>query len=345
MASSAHRPSRPRAPAETGVGTARRPVGDRPEVAALLRLQRQAGNSAVASALVGAVPTVQRGLIPDGQPRAGRVPPAEKASLGLLLAGNGFDAIAVRKAMSLPVNAAALRKQFAVVMNVDDDFLNYQGKENWQVRARGKLRVRLEVEYHRLLSLAEVFRDEADDAYDQIVVTEAAALVATPPKATQFFKSKDPWKSFVGSLKERMPDQLGKFTNEHNFAEAVFKRANLMVKPVKPAPPGLTPAQQVELDDEKAAVNVQLALWANVSANAPGCNPQGTWGTSKGGAGNGFAATTVSQAVWRKLRAWWIRKDGAYITPSDTTTHSLKMWRDVDNANLSPTLNYHINVA
>jgi hypothetical protein len=71
----------------------------------------------------------------------------------------------------------------------------------------------------------------------------------------------------------------------------------------------------------------------------------GTWGTSKGGVGASFAATHLNAKVWAELKTWWQGKQGTYITPSDTTTWSLKKYRELPaNSTLSPTFNFHVYV-
>lgn len=152
----------------------------------------------------------------------------------------------------------------------------------------------------------------------------------------------DDGQSFV---KTACTDRIKKFSNEFLFEEAVFKRFNaLHGQGPAAAPAGLSVQDTQTLNNEKQGINNQLAIWQNLPPNAAGCNADSTWGTSFGGAVPGFNPHHVNAAVWAKLRQWWGRKTGAYITPSLTTTWSLKMWRDVGNANLSPTFNYNVNV-
>lgn len=90
-------------------------------------------------------------------------------------------------------------------------------------------------------------------------------------------------------------------------------------------------------------MNRQLDLWKKKPYDAPGCNDNGTWGTSKTGAGGAFAVSQVNARVWTELKKWWQGKEGTYVTPSDTSNFSLKKHRDTQD--LSPTFNYHIDVA
>lgn len=284
-------------------------------------------------------------LIPAGQPNAGRMPAVERESLIKLLENNGFDQTARNKARSVPADKAELAERFTTVKDSDLEIDSYGGSSNFNVRMRKKLKARLEAQYMGLLGFAESCRDDADDRYVQAVADAAAALVAKGPDAgkNKFFKSSMNWKDFQN---KDLPGYFSTFSaweSQLTFEEAVFKRANAILSPAPPAAVGLTGEQQQQLDAEKQGVNDQLAIWNNLAPNAPGCSDQGTWGTSRGGSGPGFAATHLQPVVWRKLRQWWLRKACAYVTPSDTSTWSLKMWRDVGDANLSPTFNYHVN--
>lgn len=284
-------------------------------------------------------------LFPSGHERAGRMPAVERESLIKLLQNNGFDRIACDKACSVPADKVELEQRFTEVKDSDSEIDSHSGKDNFNVRMRKKLKTRLEAEYMSLLGFAESCRDDADDRRLQTLADAATALVAKGPDAgkDRFYKGSKNWKEFQSDNLPGYFDAISAFESTLTFEEAVFKRANAILSPAPPPAVGLTVQQQQQLDAEQQGVNTQLAVWNDLARNAPGCNDEGTWGTSRGGSGPGFAATRLQPVVWRKLRRWWVRKQRAYVTLSDTTTWSLKMWRDVDGTNLSPTFNYHVD--
>jgi hypothetical protein len=306
------------------------------------------GNQAVLAALrdpspPGRQPVLQRKLIPlDAQLKPGRLPDNEAVSLVELLKSNGYSLDDRKKARSQDTDKSDLESRFQRVLAIEARFSG----SNINPGKRRELRAALANEYDQLLDAAERYRDDANDAYET-AVDGFVAQIRTANPVERLYKGNGPWKD---TWKNAIDDasigvRILKFSDSESFREEVFKRYNAKFRPggQSTAPAPWTPAEETNLQDEKDRVNAQLQAWQTIANNAQGCNINGTWGTSAGGAGANFAATHLTERVWAKLRKWWRSKGGAYITPSETTTWSLKMYRD-NAGNLSPTFNYHAYV-
>lgn len=275
----------------------------------------------------------------NAQVKPGRLPDAEAVSLRALLLANGLTGADVTKARSAAADDTDLQQRFARVTAVEAKF----GGANVNPQKRRALRIELETEYGRLVDAAQRYRDDADDALENALTAAVAKIRLDNPLVNQLFKGNGPWKDTAQSQTLLDARLLGVLSLEE-FREQVFKRYNATHKPggAPQGPPPLTALEQQALATEKTNVNAQLAAWAHLPATAQGCNDNGTWGTCATGSVH-FHPTQVTPRVWAALKKWWQSKAGAYVTPSDTTSHSMKMYRDVD-ASTSATFNYHINV-
>lgn len=113
---------------------------------------------------------------------------------------------------------------------------------------------------------------------------------------------------------------------------------------------GLNEEEQASLMREIGNIQTQLRAWKNVkSANGQwpaGCNQQGTWGTSAGGAGAAYQESHVNLKVGEKLRRWWQGEKGGYLGDSRTTSITLK--KDLTaggSGDRSPKFNYHVKIS
>ncbi len=108
----------------------------------------------------------------------------------------------------------------------------------------------------------------------------------------------------------------------------------------------LTPEQFAMFDRERKMIELRLAQWDAKAIDAPGTNPDGTYGTSFGGTGTKFADNALPKAVYESLLGWWKTVKGStWSTESKTTDYSLKKDRIKLDAKLSPRFNYHIELA
>ena len=336
-------------------GHARSSPGMRPDQATLLALQRAAGNRGIASALAAdqrasgspspsgapaVLPVLQRALNPLNGLKPGRVPDAEQASVVNLLAGNGFSLDDRKRARSDPAHRQDLDDRHAAVLAIEGKFS--QGS-NVDANKRRRLRVELADEYDRLVDAASQYLDEATAAHTAAIEARVDEIRALAPAENQLFKSGT--KIWAASARDATTPsaRLLRFTTVDAFRDAVFKRYNAKFKPgAAAAPTGLSGAEAAVLAAEQAAVAVQLTAWQTKRWDAPGCNANGTWGTCASGV-IPWNPSHLSRPVWVALSAWWRTKPNAYITPSDTTTYSLKKHRTLAATdNRSATMNYHV---
>lgn len=319
-----------------------------PRHAAMMALQGTAGNAAVSSALSAVrsgavVAVVQRGLYPlDAPMRPGRLRQTEAVSLDELLRANGYEVADRKKARSDPAHKADLDARFQWVTQTDGKF----DGSNIKPQKRRKLRALLATEYDQLLDAAERYRDEATAAHEAAIDGVVTDIRKANPTVNRLFKGgSGPWNTGARDATDgnKIGTRLLAFTAVEDFRAAVFTRYNARFKPggTAPAIAPLSAQEQAALAAEKAGVNAQLQTWNNLPYDAQGCNAAGTWGTCVTGSLN-FQPSHLTERVWTKLRQWWRTKAGAYVTPSETTTWSLKMYRDTDN--LSATFNYHVYV-
>ena len=270
----------------------------------------------------------------DGE-KPGRLPDNER-TLKDLLAANGLALTDRQKARSDPVHEADLNERLQRVLAAEQKF---EGK-NLTSAKRRTLRDLLAFEYDALVDRAGRYRDDADSAYDAELSAQAQAIRNDYPGVDELYKGGVPWKTALPSITPSA--RSAKWVSTPDFAEAVRARYKLLFKTGAPVAAALSAIDQGSLDGETQAVNKQLDLWKKKPYDAPGCNDNGTWGTSKAGAGAAFAVSQVNARVWTELKKWWQGKEGTYVTPSDTSNYSLKKHRDTQD--LSPTFNYHINV-
>ncbi len=333
------------------------PTGGGLTPSVVLTLQRTAGNAAVAGLIgrapplagefphaagnvaLASPPVVQRGLIPlDAKDKPGRLRDDER-TLKVLLEANGFQLVDRQKARSDGAHEADLIARLNRVLAVEAKFES----SDISPAKRRKLRAQLAYEYDSLTDAAGRYRDDADADYDAALTAAAQLIRTVNPTVNELFKSGNPWKTAKPTI--AFPVRFARLTDAEPYAEAVRARYKKLYKGPAVVASGLSQPDQVRLQEEKNGVTAQLQAWRNKQWNAPGCNSNGTWGTSKGGAGAGFAASHLNTRVWAELRTWWYGKEGTYITPSDTTTWSLKKYRKLSaNSPLSPTFNYHIDV-
>lgn len=222
---------------------------------------------------------------------------------------------------------------------------NALGQKKAQAQRRA-IRRDMQREFDTIISTLQMALDDVADHLDEQVEKAGDALykdrMARQPAMTgslKKFQEKFAW-PVVDPFKDAEV-----LIGLDPFRELVKKNLSQIVTNAAQAATALTPAEQLALTAEQNAVNTQLNIW-NTTDNLAGMNPDGTWGTSAGGAAGHFAPTTVSQRVWRRLRKWWLSKAGAWVAPSLTTDWSLKL--DQDTTNLparSPRINYHVNVA
>jgi len=282
-----------------------------------------------------------------------RVRPAEKADWQAVLTGNGYGPLSITKISALAANPIYLAATHAALLNVDadlDGLGHLKGKK--LKRAKDGIKDKIENEYGKILTFAERELDAANARYEAAL--KAGALIITNLKSstTRTWDGAKPLpagRPLVKYEKETvLPPLIGALHGPGiGWVTLETFRARVMERYVQgaTAAPPLDPLVAAAIATEQGRVNTQLGVWATVANNAPGVNANGTWGTSAGGAGGGFAITTVSADVWKGLRKWWIAKANAIVTPSETSTWSLKMDRAVPNPALSARFNYHINVA
>jgi hypothetical protein len=271
----------------------------------------------------------------DGD-KPGRLPDNER-TLKDLLAANGLALADRQKARSDPAHEADLNDRLQRVLAAEEKF---EGK-NLKPAQRRTLRDLLAFEYDGLVDRAGRYRDDADAAYSAELDATAQAIRKDHPAVDELYKGGAPWKTVLPSITPSA--RIAKWVTTPVFAEAVRARYKLLYKTGAPVAAALSANDQSALDGETEAVNRQLDLWKKKPCDAPGCNDNGTWGTSKTGAGGAFAVSQVNARVWTELKKWWQGKEGTYVTPSDTSNFSLKKHRDTQD--LSPTFNYHIDVA
>jgi hypothetical protein len=279
---------------------------------------------------------VQRALIPlVAENKPGRLPENER-TLKDLLNANGFERIHRDKARSLTAHREDLNDRMTRVLAVEEKF-----QPSLTPAKRRNLRAKLAFEYEALVDAADGYRDDADSAYHAELTSAAEMIRSENPTVDELFKGGELWKAVEPTL---IPsERIGKFVDTDTFAKAVRARYRQIYKVKAPAASSLNPAEVVVFNGEMDAIQAQLESWKTKGYNAPGCNANGTWGTSKAGAGDAFNPSSVSAKVWVELRAWWRGKPSTYVTPSDTSNYSLKKHRQAAE-HLSPTFNYHINV-
>jgi hypothetical protein len=267
--------------------------------------------------------------------KPGRVPTGETASLDALLKGNGFTDLDCRKARSAPGHDADLQSRFGSVMQTEGKF---EGS-NVTPQKRRAWRVKLEDGYDRLLDAAQLYRDDADKAYQDAVDAEVTQLRTEYPQSNEMYMNI--WK---GRSQQIKPDaRLARWVNADDFRNEIRAAYKARYKPsVAPVSQLSMPEQEV-LQTEKDKITAQLKAWANKADDAPGCNDIGTWGTSASGAGDYFAVSQVSRRVWAELVEWWRGKENTCITQSDTSRRSLRKFRDVTDGR-SRKFNYHIDI-
>ncbi|MFD0205800.1 MULTISPECIES: hypothetical protein [Saccharothrix] len=270
------------------------------------------------------------------KPKPGRVPDHERVSLKALLNGNGFTDVEYLKACSADADAQDLNTRFARVEAVEKQF----DSSNITSQKRRKLRIDLETEYDLLLDAAQRYVGDATTAYQDAVEAQVDVLRGENPGKDEMFMNI--WKDRSPRI---APDaRLAKWVVADQFRTDIRNRykAKYKLRAAKVSP--LTEQEQHALQVEQHNITVQLNAWDGKRDDAQGCNDIGTWGTSAGGAGAGFAVSAVSRNVWNELAVWWRGKQNTCITPSDTSNWSLKKSRVV-NDNRSPRFNYHINIA
>ena len=303
----------------------------------VLALQRLAGNAATATLLAGPSRVVQRDLIPlNAQDRPGRLRDNE-TTLKDLLAANGLTLVDRQKARSDDGHDADLVARMQRVLAVEAKFSG----SNINPAKRRMLRSELANEYDELVDTAERYRDDADAAYDAALTAEAQRIRTGNPTVNELFKNQGPWQAAEPGVV--LAARIAKFQGREKYLDNVRSRYKALYKTGMAAPSPLSGPDQAALQAEKVAVEAQLTAWANKQWNAPGCNANGTWGTSAGGAGAGFAATHLKPSVWAELKTWWRGKQNTYVMASDTTTYSLKKFRVLGQGDdRSRTFNYHI---
>lgn len=109
----------------------------------------------------------------------------------------------------------------------------------------------------------------------------------------------------------------------------------------------LAPDHLQMFNTERAMIGQRLEQWATKQKDGQGTNGDGTYGTSFGGSGQGFAHNPLPQAVYDALLGWWATVPGpTWTSDSLTTKYSLKKQRVTPHdKNLSPRFNYHIEIA
>ena len=203
---------------------------------------------------------------------------------------------------------------------------------------RRGIRRDMQKQFDELMSLLQTGLDDTEDHLEEQIATAAKALkdkraAGAIKHGVRKKEESTAWVTVDPFYDARILIPLDE------FRDSVRRRmGELLVKDA--AGPALTPAEQLDLTNEQAAVNAQLVLWHG-APQAQGMSDEGTWGTSAGGVGAGWAPNAVSEAVFRKLRAWWVKK-GGWTARSDTTYWSLKMDQD-PTGGLSPRINYHLN--
>jgi hypothetical protein len=303
-----------------------------------------------ALAATQASPVVQRVLHPETR----RVREEEKVDWQTLLKKNRFSARDVEKISARTANVDYLTLRFNSLKDNDSEIDNLGGlKPHQKQNKKNKYKDAIENDYGKILSFAEVKLDEANDAYELALNAAVNTVLAFKARADRKWESGKPLGAGKPLIKHEKETVLPPLIGAHYSAaigwvtaEDFQKQVMVGLSVASSAPPALSTADQLRVTNERAAVNAQLVAWATVAHDAPGVNENGTWGTSAGGAAGAFHINAaVSLAAWNALRKWWIRKAHAYVTPSDTSTWSLKMDRDPAVVGLSDRFNYHINVA
>jgi hypothetical protein len=143
----------------------------------------------------------------------------------------------------------------------------------------------------------------------------------------------------------------GFFVNAFYIDQAASKLVAAAKQPLKQwqqnAKNTLSPDHLAMFNKERAMIEQRLEQWATKQKDGQGTNAEGTYGTSFGGSGSGFAHNPLPQAVYDALLVWWATVPGpTWTSDSLTTDHSLKKQRVTPHdKNLSPRFNYHIVIA
>ncbi|MFD9053323.1 hypothetical protein [Streptomyces zaomyceticus] len=194
---------------------------------------------------------------------------------------------------------------------------------------------------------APIPHSSAPDAPKQQDVPTAAALAAVVTEATVrlrglsmrhwFFK-----KTLAQIVDARWSEELG---DKPRFIQQVMdtlrpiltmQSSDSLISYVK----GLSPEDEKAFRAEVENIRLQKRLWGNVRPTHAGCNDNGTWGTSAGGAGGHYEESVVNAIVFARLKAWWLSHTNHTIEPSLTSGLSLIAQRS--SKGLSPKLNYHL---
>ena len=139
----------------------------------------------------------------------------------------------------------------------------------------------------------------------------------------------------------------------HGGREEFERRVRTEIAPLPPDPlakykRGLNESDQADFMREVASIQAQLNAWKNVRrvngswSTVPGCNADGTWGTSAGGVGGAYSESRASTRAGEKIREWWMEEKGGYLGDSRTSLVSLKKDLASQGGERSPKFNYHI---
>jgi hypothetical protein len=241
-----------------------------------------------------------------------------------------------------------VKKRLPTLVGLGRDIQNVEGStEKKKQRQRGIIRARLQEEVADIVSL--VVLDAEDVAAHLERQVEEAVRALREHRDEEGKKGKVPKHEQTKKLYDAFIDGYRDgevLIDADAFREHVFKAYGPTLQQALAVGGGELNKEDAEIfKGEKEAVAKQIEAWKDTAIDAQGTNEIGTWGTSAGGAGQGFAITTVSRNVWQALRTWWSGKSHARVTLSDTSSYSLKMDRDPPKEGLSPRLNYHVNVA
>ncbi|WP_443046520.1 eCIS core domain-containing protein [Streptomyces sp. NBC_00247] len=188
-----------------------------------------------------------------------------------------------------------------------------------------------------------VTEEAADVSVDQAVAAAVTAFLGEGKAPRKIFKRDD---SAIAQAVE------GHYLPAHGDKAEFERRVRRAAAPAPPDPmaaykKGLNEDDQADLMREMGSIQAQLNAWKNVKKTddrwPAGCNQDGTWGTSAGGAGADYRESSVSRRVGANLQNWWTEKKGGYIASSRTTGVSLKKDLAGDGSGArSPKFIYHI---
>jgi hypothetical protein len=280
-----------------------------------------------------------------------RLEKASESDWKTLVKANGITDGDLKKIVAL--SDAALKKEYGILIDIDAELDSLTETQKTKTKVKNRIKDRIEGQYMRIIDLAKTFVEDANLAYNTRLKSAADGVAAfkagtdrkfpaggkiKPNESLKKHEKDGPVKDLIAAIYGK--DKVISWVTEDEFRTTVMAKYSEGVAALS----AISATDNARLETEKTAINAQLSVWDTTAIDAPGTNDDGTWGTSAAGAGTHFAVSKVNAIVWAKLKNWWMKTPTAFVTPSDTSTYSLKMDRNPPDDALSPRLNYHINV-